>query len=87
MGGCGSGGNGNNAIGSQNWRGGMTMVGETGPELVMLPRGSRIFGAQETQRMAAAPAGVAVTVESMVVRSEMDIHEIAYRVADLLARG
>ena len=87
MGGGGSGGTGNNAIGSQNWRGGMTMVGETGPELVMLPRGSRIFGAQETQRMAAAPAGVAVTVESMVVRSEMDIHEIAYRVADLLARG
>ena len=86
-GGGSGGGTGNNAIGSQNWRGGMTMVGETGPELVMLPRGSRIFGAQETQRMAAAPAGVAVTVESMVVRSDMDIHEIAYRVADLLARG
>lgn len=86
MGGGGSGGTGNNAIGSQNWRGGMTMVGETGPELVMLPRGSRIFGAQETQRMAAAPAGVAVTVESMVVRDDRDIYSLAYQVADILTR-
>ena len=29
---------GNNAVGTPNWPGGMTMVGEFGPELVRLPR-------------------------------------------------
>jgi tape measure domain-containing protein len=33
---------GNNALGTHSWRGGRTWVGEEGPELVTLPRGSRI---------------------------------------------
>lgn len=33
---------GNNADGTTNWRGGMTWVGERGPELLSLPRGSAI---------------------------------------------
>lgn len=33
---------GNNADGTTNWRGGMTWVGERGPELLTLPRGSAI---------------------------------------------
>jgi len=33
---------GHNAGGTDNWRGGQTWVGEDGPELVTLPRGSRI---------------------------------------------
>ena len=40
-----------NAAGSQNWRGGLTWVGETGPELVDLPQGSRIYNAQESRGM------------------------------------
>lgn len=43
---------GTNATGSSAWRGGLTMVGEDGPELVSLPQGSRIYNSYETnQRM------------------------------------
>ena len=41
-----------NAAGSSNWRGGLTWVGESGPELVSLPQGSRIYNAQESREMA-----------------------------------
>ena len=37
-----------NANGTTNWRGGLTMVGERGPELVNLPRGSQVIDAQRT---------------------------------------
>ena len=37
-----------NANGTTNWRGGLTMVGERGPELVNLPRGSQVIDAQTT---------------------------------------
>lgn len=78
---------GNGAIGRINFQGGAMMVGEAGPELVMLPRGSRIYGAQETERMAAGGAGVAVTVQNMVVRDDRDIYSLAYQVADILSRA
>ena len=48
-----SGGTVYNAAGTDNWRGGLTWVGESGPELVALPRGSRIWNNQESQQMAA----------------------------------
>lgn len=41
--------NGFNAAGTQNWRGGLTWVGEAGPELVSLPRGSQIYNAQDSR--------------------------------------
>ena len=37
-----------NAPGTDYWRGGMTWVGENGPELVSLPRGSSIMSASES---------------------------------------
>ncbi len=42
---------GRNAIGNDNWRGGLTWVGEAGPELVSLPRGSQILNAQDSRNM------------------------------------
>lgn len=38
-----------NAAGTSNWRGGMTWVGENGPELVNLPQGSQILNAQDSR--------------------------------------
>ena len=38
-----------NAAGTDYWRGGLTWVGEAGPELVSLPRGSQIMDAQESR--------------------------------------
>ena len=42
---------GHNATGTENWRGGLTWVGETGPELVDVPHGSRIYSASESAAM------------------------------------
>lgn len=44
-----------NAAGDDSWRGGLTWVGDGGgPELVDLPRGTRIYSAQESRQIAAA---------------------------------
>lgn len=40
-----------NAGGTENWRGGLTWVGEAGPELVALPRGSQVMSAQESREI------------------------------------
>ena len=42
---------GRNAGGTSAWRGGLTWVGESGPELVALPRGSQIYSNQESRGM------------------------------------
>ena len=42
--------NGFNAGGTDNWRGGLTWVGESGPELVNLPQGSQVRTAQESEQ-------------------------------------
>jgi len=40
---------GHNAGGTENWRGGLTWVGEGGPELALLPRGTQIMSNQESR--------------------------------------
>lgn len=42
---------GRNADGTDYWRGGLTWVGERGPELVSLPQGSRVYSAEESRSM------------------------------------
>lgn len=41
-----------NAAGTRNWRGGLTWVGEQGPELVNLPSGSDVYSNRESAAMA-----------------------------------
>lgn len=43
-----------NADGTDYWRGGLSWVGERGPELVELPRGTRVYSAEESRAIAAA---------------------------------
>lgn len=43
---------GRNASGNVSWRGGLTWLGEGGPELVSLPAGSQILNAQESAQAA-----------------------------------
>ena len=43
-----------NAAGTDYWRGGATWLGEGGPEIVELPRGSVIHSSQESSQIAAA---------------------------------
>lgn len=52
IGGGGGGSVGSNAEGTNNWRGGPTWVGERGPELVDLPRGSRVLPNKESVQLA-----------------------------------
>ena len=42
---------GRNSSGDQNWRGGLTWVGENGRELVALPQGSQIMNASESREV------------------------------------
>ena len=42
---------GHNASGNHSWKGGLTWVGEAGPELVNLPRGSQIYNNQDSMNM------------------------------------
>ncbi len=74
MGGGDSGSVGSNAEGTNNWRGGPTWVGEQGPELVDLPKGSRVLPNKESVQLAQNSAQPVVRqivqnkVEKSVVR-------------------
>lgn len=46
-----------NARGTDNFAGGLSIVGEEGPELVGLPRGSAVFPADETREMLSGNGG------------------------------
>ena len=48
---------GSNASGTEYWGGGLTWVGENGKELLDLPRGSKVYTAADSRRMAAAGGG------------------------------
>lgn len=76
---------GGNAIGSLAFGGGVTRVGETGPELVMLPRGSRIVGARETEQLSAG-GGVTVVIQNATIRTEQDIYALAHQIREINRR-
>lgn len=65
-----------NASGTDFWRGGRTLIGENGPEEVVLPRGSRILTAQETRQSGGGDTYY-VTIEARTVKEFTDIARIA----------
>lgn len=69
-----------NAAGTSYFEGGMTWVGERGPELVRLPRGSRIFNNRESMSLAMGN-GIHITIENLNISSDMDIHASAAKLA------
>ncbi len=77
-------GNPYNAAGTSNWRGGMTWVGENGPELVALPRGSQIYNAQESRSLSGSQV-FNITIPAKDIREFNDIVRIAQS-AEILAR-
>ena len=78
---------GENATGTTSWKGGHTVVGERGPELVALPPMSRIWSNRQSDEIvgAAAAAGGPV-VGTVIVNNGLDVEELAYRVAGLRRR-
>lgn len=65
---------GGNAIGTDNWRGGWTWVGENGPELMRLPRGSQIMTAQESGEYGGDVYNI--TIDAKSIREFEDIIRI-----------
>ena len=64
-----------NASGNQNWQGGLTYVGENGPEAAILPRGTQILNAQDTRGLGGDT--YYITIDAKNVREFNDIVEIA----------
>lgn len=66
-----------NASGTPNWRGGWTTVGEKGPELMNLPRGTQIIPHEASLN---TPMGGSITIaklaDQIVVREDADIDKI-----------
>lgn len=67
---------GNNASGTPFWRGGLTWVGEYGPELVNLPRGSQVYSHEQSVAMAGGDT-FNVTISARDIREFSDIVRIA----------
>lgn len=63
-----------NATGNDNWRGGLTWVGENGPELVNLPGGSQIRNAQDSR---IGGDTFYITIDAKSVKEFSDIVEMA----------
>lgn len=64
-----------NASGNVNWRGGVTWVGENGPEKVYLPQGSQILNAQDSRNE--GNTIIYVTIDAKNVKEFNDIVKIA----------
>ena len=77
-------GNGYNATGNDNWRGGLTWVGEAGPELVSLPAGSQIMSAQDSRNAGSVTIGT-IVIDAKSVQEFNDIIEIV-RSQEIYAR-
>ncbi len=54
------------ARGTSNWRGGLAVVGEEGPELVNLPRGARVMSHQASMGAMRGAGGVTVNINGPV---------------------
>lgn len=86
---------GHNAAGTNNWRGGMTWVGEQGPELVNLPGGSQVIPNGQSMAMAANQNGgntfsISVTVNADSTTNGASVarqvsQELRRQVPDLVA--
>ncbi len=73
-----------NATGNDNWRGGLTWVGEAGPELVALPAGSQILNAQDSRNAGSITIGT-IVIDARSVKEFNDIIEIV-RSQEIYAR-
>tara|TARA_R100001463_G_scaffold37021_3_gene79676 strand:+ start:2689 stop:4077 length:1389 start_codon:yes stop_codon:yes gene_type:complete len=62
-------------------RGGLSVVGERGPELVSLPRGSRVYSNAQSQRMGGGGNNIHVHISGRVGASDAEIRDIANKVA------
>lgn len=65
-----------NSTGNDNWRGGLTWVGENGPELAYFPRGTEILNATESREVVGGDTFY-ITIDAKNVREFNEIVRIA----------
>lgn len=76
-----------NAGGTDNWRGGLTLIGERGPELLNLPRGAQIMSNDKLRAMAAGghagrlASDLRVSINLEGANGDETIRRIAYQAA------
>ena len=91
---------GKNATGTKYWRGGLSVVGEHGPELVQIPSGSKVYtntetnsilnsdkqGRQSTNTGTTVDSSITIAkiADTIVVREESDIDKIANAIVSKL---
>lgn len=90
---------GGNATGTKYWSGGLSVVGEHGPELVQMPSGSKVFTNRESRAMVnrAIPTPVSsgngqniinITIQKMAeniqIANNMDINDIVAQFVEML---
>lgn len=68
---------GKNALGTPYWGGGLSVVGEHGPEIVEMPSGSKVHDNKDSMRMVGNGGSVTITFGDVHVRKESDIDAIA----------
>lgn len=76
---------GKNAQGTDYWRGGLTWVGEKGPELIELPRGSKVFSNEKSMEMVngndksnSNNTSLTIHIENFNNSTDKDIEQLAY---------
>jgi len=76
-----------NAVGTSYFAGGLTWVGERGPELVNLPSGARVHNAVDSRRMADGGAvGGAIITNHIYVQNDIDVEALLFRLEDMQRR-
>jgi hypothetical protein len=74
---------GNNANGTDNWRGGLTWTGERGPELLNLPRGSQVIPNHKLDRVMGSQQSKAAEIYQTFVNAP----EVASQTEETDSRG
>lgn len=76
---------GKNAQGTDYWRGGLTWVGEKGPELIELPRGSKVFSNEKSMDMmnnknaqSGGGSNLTIHIDNFNNNTDKDIEQLAY---------
>lgn len=77
----------NNYNGTEDFQGGLTWVGEEGPEIVRPPKGSRILSTEESEKMAGATNNYYINVDASNIKELEDIINIANGLKQATRRG
>lgn len=75
-----------NATGTDSWRGGLTWIGDAGPELVDLPPRSRIYSHHESRQIAASAGTDTRRIEGLLVETVGMLRELRGEVSGIEVR-